>query len=378
MRHLSFRSTALALAFLALAGLTACGKGSTSPTEPAPLTASFEAGSAGEALAGGGEPRSGLRPLGREAAGSGIAGQGPGGIGRAALESFGMVSPPAAARRPDSPGALPTAAEELGLVNDDARGKGKGKGRGRGNGGNGGDGAGALRLQIQPDVWNTNWQRSNGTVSAVIRGPGLRDVDRGSIVLVGTDGAAEPLTPVRIQANKNMIRAFFRQADAIETLDTPERGEVHEIKIEFSRGGEAQSLTDSIRVVGPGEGGGDDGGGDDGSVNVSLRFQPDVWNVSWRRARGTVTALLRGPDVGKIDRDSIVLVGTDPDAEPLEPQRVQRQGKQLRVFFRKSDAIRTLDTPARGETHELILRFTSGEEAGELKDEIRVVGPGET
>src|SRR6476659_1632980 len=45
-----------------------------------------------------------------------------------------------------------------------------GNGNGNGNGGNGGGSSAPLQLELQPDVWNTNWTHSNGTVSALLSG----------------------------------------------------------------------------------------------------------------------------------------------------------------------------------------------------------------
>ena len=98
------------------------------------------------------------------------------------------------------------------------------------------------------------------------------------------------------------------------------------------------------------------------------------------RSNGTVTALIRGSNLGDVDLDSIVLVGTDADAEALEPLRVQRVGKHIRAFFAKDDAFETLDTPAPGEVHEIIIELTvevadAPDVDKVLKDTIRVVGP---
>lgn len=108
-----------------------------------------------------------------------------------------------------------------------------------------------LDLAIQPDHWNVNWVHSQGTVSALIRGKGLSEVDLSSIELVGTDQNAEPLKPLRATRSGNHIRAFFASKDAFETLDTPKSGEVHELTIRLTAAGKEVELTDKIRVAGP-------------------------------------------------------------------------------------------------------------------------------
>lgn len=108
-----------------------------------------------------------------------------------------------------------------------------------------------LDLEIQPDSWNTNWVASSGTVSALIRGEGFEDVDLDSIVLVGTDPAASPLPAERADRAGNHVRAFFGKSEAIQTLDTPVRGEAHTVTIELTVDGEPFELTDQVRIVGP-------------------------------------------------------------------------------------------------------------------------------
>ncbi len=340
-----------------------------------------------------------------------------------------------------------------------------------------------LTLEMQPDTWNTNWAGSSGTVSALIRGEGFEGIDLDSIVLVGTDPEADPLAPRRAERQGDHVRAFFAQSAALATLDTPQPGEVHTVTIEFTVEGEPASLTDDVRIVGPGgpedeaeiriekatngedadrppgpsipvgdpvewtyvvtntgdvplsevtvtddqgvdvdcpgdalepgesmtctgsgvaeEGQysnvgtaeavaseGDEVGDEDPShyfgeeeepepepVELTVQMQPDAWNTNWTRSAGTVSAFIRGSGFDRIDLDSIVLIGTDPDADPLEPTRVQRQGNHVRAFFAQSAAITILDTPQPGEVHTLTLELTVEGEPVTLTVDVRVVGP---
>lgn len=256
---------------------------------------------------------------------------------------------------------------------DGARG-GNGNGNGNGGGNGNGNGGGELSAELQPNVWNTNYDHSEGTVSAVIRGKDLGDINLDSIVLVGTDDAEAPVEPLRVSRQGKQIRVFFAKDDAIASLDTPTRGEVHEVTIELTRGedDEEVSLTDEVRIVG--EGGGDPDGEE---PDLDLAIQADKWNVNWANSNGTVSALIRGEGLDDIDLDSIVLVGTDPDAEPLPALRARRSGNHIRAFFAKDDAFETLDTPKPGEVHEIIIRLSVDgvDEEQELTDRIRVVGP---
>jgi len=342
-----------------------------------------------------------------------------------------------------------------------------------------------LTLRFQPDTWNVNWAHSSGTVSALIRGQGFEDVDLDSIVLIGTDPAADPLPPTRVDRRGDHVRAFFAQSAAIGTLDDPQPGEVHEVTIELTVDGEPFTLTDSVEIVGPGEPPPpageasidiekategedadlppgpsipvgdpvtwtyvvtntgevpltevtvtDDEGVDvdcpadalepgesmtctgsgiaeegqyrnvgaaeavapdgeevededpshyfgeeeeePGPVELTAVMQPDAWNTNWSRSAGTVSAFIRGSGFEDIDLDSIVLIGTDPGADPLEPSRASRQGNHVRAFFAQSDAIAILDTPAPGEVHTLTVELTVAGEPVTLTTDVRVVGP---
>src|SRR5688572_30068574 len=97
----------------------------------------------------------------------------------------------------------------------------------------------------------------------------------------------------------------------------------------------------------------------------SFDLQPDVWNVNWTNSDGTVSALLRGPDVASIDEGTIQLLGTDL-GEGLPPLRVQRNDKQLRALFSKSAAIALVGDAEPGDVVTMTLRFLSGGEAQEL------------
>jgi hypothetical protein len=242
----------LVLALAVPAGLVACSDGS-SPTEPAPAVSAAPATAAAAPVVvaeNGTAPRGGARALRQEAMG-------------------GEAPRRAAAGEPAVRVAAVPASPVVGVPEAARGGNGKGKGGAKPKpekpakpekpekpakpGRPGGD----LRVEIQPDVWNTNWVRSNGTVTALIRGSNLGDVDLDSIVLVGTDGAAEALEPLRVGRQGNHIRAFFAKDDAFETLDTPAPGETHEIVIRLTIEGVADApdvekeLKDTIRVVGP-------------------------------------------------------------------------------------------------------------------------------
>ncbi len=239
------------LALAVPAGLVACSDGS-SPTEPAPAVSAATAAAAAAPVVvaeEGPAARGGARAFRQEAMGGEAprrAAAGAPAVRVAAAPASPVVGTPEAARGGNGKGkggAKPKPAPPAKPEKPEKGGKGK----------PGGD----LRLEIQPDVWNTNWARSNGTVTALIRGSNLGAIDVDSIVLVGTDGAAEELEPLRVQRVGNHVRAFFAKEDAFDTLDTPAPGEIHEIVVRLTIEGVADApdvekeLKDTIRVVGP-------------------------------------------------------------------------------------------------------------------------------
>ena len=253
-------------------------------------------------------------------------------------------------------------------------GKPGGNGNGNGNGGNNGGGrgngqGGELALQFQPNTWNVNWGRSNGSVSALIRGGDAADVDHDSIVMLCEGG--ELLEPVRVQGSGGQIRALFLHGDAIECLDDPDPREVHEVTVRFTvDGGAARELTANVRIVGP-PGGGDDE--NDTADAVRAQVQPNTWNVNWANAQGTVSILVMG-DITDVDLDTIVLVGSA--GTEVQPVDVRRVGNHIRARFAKEEAFDSLDDPDAGETHEIKVKFLDEAAAShEMVLRVRIVGP---
>ena len=256
-------------------------------------------------------------------------------------------------------------------------GNGNGGNKPGGNGNNGGNNGGGrgngqggeLALQFQPNVWNVNWERSAGSVSALIRGADAADVDRDSIVMLCEGG--EELEPVRVQGSGGQIRALFLHSDAIECLDDPDPREVHEVTVRFTvDGGAAEELTANVRIVGP-PGGGDDE--NDTADEVRAQVQPKTWNVNWANAQGTVSILLMG-DVTDVDLDTIVLVGSA--GTEVQPVDVRRVGNHVRARFPMDEAFDSLDDPDPGETHEIEVKFLDEAAAShEITLRVRIVGP---
>ena len=78
-------------------------------------------------------------------------------------------------------------------------------------------------------------------------------------------------------------------------------------------------------------------GGHKPPKDVSVKLQPDVWNTNYAHSQGTVSALIDGSGIDKIDTSTIVMTG---DAGTADPRRVQVSGPHIRAFFGMADAIR--------------------------------------
>ncbi|HEY4591512.1 MAG TPA: hypothetical protein VIJ61_03840 [Thermoanaerobaculia bacterium] len=270
-----------------------------------------------------------------------------------------------------------------GTVIDKARG-GNGGGNGHGNGGGGGNGNGGggnghghggdLSFQIEPDTWNTNWVNANGNVQAFVRGSDAGKVDLGSVVLVGDGG--KTLDPRSTRYAGGQVVATFSKSDAFKLLDSPKPGDQKTVTLRFNVGTGASAtkteLTDNVRIVGSGDGGGDDGGGNQGET--SLQIQPDDWNTNWQHSAGQVHAFLRGGDLSQVDLTTVRLVGDKADADPLKPLDVRRVGHQIVARFSQSAAYATLDDPHAGDKHTVKITFTANGKSVELSDVIHVVG----
>lgn len=120
----------------------------------------------------------------------------------------------------------------------------------------------------------------------------------------------------------------------------------------------------------------DDGGGDAPQLNLSLQLSPDTWNLNYDHSSGTVAAFIRGQGFRNVVLDSIVLIGDDPDAAPLEPVNVSRQGNNVRARFAKNRVLDILDEPESGSVHTVVLQFEVAgvDELQELSADVRIVG----
>lgn len=130
-----------------------------------------------------------------------------------------------------------------------AAGNGHGGGGQGGGHGHGHHGSSTLTLAIDPDTWNTEWSHSSGTVQAFVRGAGIADIDLTSLQLSGPGGTA--ISPTSSRLNGNHVLAHFAKMEAIKLIGTAKPGAKVTITLTFTLKGASQTLTESVRVVGP-------------------------------------------------------------------------------------------------------------------------------
>jgi len=232
-----------------------------------------------------------------------------------------------------------------------------------------GGGGGQLTFQMRPDVWNTNYPKSQGFVEAFIIGAGAADVDLGSIMLSSDSATAAPLAPASTRQEDSHVVARFTMAAAFALLANPKPGETHTLTLSFTAKGASKQLTDTVRIVGPG---GPSGGG---GGSLQLRIAPDVWNTNFSHSHGTIAFFITGADVKGIDLKSIQLTGDSSSAAPLSPVNVREEDHHVVARFSMPDALATLNDPKPGEEHKVTLTFTLSGTATTLTGEVRIVGP---
>lgn len=119
--------------------------------------------------------------------------------------------------------------------------------------GGGGGTTGPLTAEISPDSWNTNWSRSNGTVTLFLRGAGFDLVDPTTVLLTGDDPAELALAPNSARIEGHHLKAKFSKSDALDLLLEPlVAGETRTLEVAFEQDGSPLVFSVSVRIVGPG------------------------------------------------------------------------------------------------------------------------------
>lgn len=249
-----------------------------------------------------------------------------------------------------------------------------------GGGGSGGPVTGAV---VQPGA----------AAPAGLPKPGSTAGAQGPAVLTAADASGAGVT-VRIQGTSLATDAdaegrfhldgvphgnqvvVFETAEASAGVVVDEVQPHERIRMSVRVSGGNVEVTDMDREGGGTEGP-DDGEDEEGELDLSLQLSPSTWNLNYDHSAGTVTAFIRGQGFRDVVLGSILLVGDDDEAEPLEPVDVSRQGNNVRARFAKNEVLDVLSDPENGSVHTVALQFEVAgvEELQELTAEVRIVGP---
>lgn len=131
----------------------------------------------------------------------------------------------------------------------------------------------------------------------------------------------------------------------------------------------------TARVTSMSRNGRPEGNAGGGTGPLRAEVSPASWNTNWTRSSGQLTVFLRGADFDLIDPESVLLLGDDPAAPPLEPRRASIQGEHLQAKFDQADAFDLLLDPNQGTTHTIVVQFDLDGTLTELEADVRVVGP---
>jgi hypothetical protein len=173
-------------------------------------------------------------------------------------------------------------------------------------------------VRAQPDSWNTNYaNNSSGRVSFKLSAEGdssVADIDQDSIEIT-IDGSTAPSTVRRQGPN---LRLILSKADAFALIDNPVVGEEYTAEVSFAlESGATLAVTDTIRVVGPGE--------EDSDVDVIIDEEVDEDDVDEEEETITVT--------GDDGEDTDVHIDEDTDIIVIDPATQETVSISVNVFF---------------------------------------------
>jgi hypothetical protein len=105
-----------------------------------------------------------------------------------------------------------------------------------------------LSIQLNPDKWNTNWAKGNGTVQVKFFGSGYDTVNPASVKMIGpTSLDADPSSS---HLTDDHLIVFFNKIDAIAIIPDPKKGDKHTVTITGSSGSGPFSFPYGIEIVG--------------------------------------------------------------------------------------------------------------------------------
>lgn len=225
------------------------------------------------------------------------------------------------------------------------------------------EGETGFQLEIDPSEWSMNYDKSNGTVEVFISGEDIDKIDLDNIRLAGDNTEAEALVADSVSINNEKIHARFPKNLLLDLLLDPEEGSTHTVTVTITNTETQEEivLTAEITI----EDDEDDGGID--PEELELEIDPDEWSMNYDKSNGTVEAFIEGEGIENIDLASIVMVGDNPDAEPLAASSVDINKDKIHAKFPKNQLLDLLDNPEEGSTHTITIRFIDSETGEEVE-----------
>jgi len=113
-----------------------------------------------------------------------------------------------------------------------------------------------LSIQVNPTKWNTNWNKSSGTVMVKLWGEGYDQIDPATVMMVGPDDPDGPddvdvIYPVSSNLADDQLIVKFSKKEAISIIPEPTHGDKHVILItDDPDGGGTFSFEYAIEIVG--------------------------------------------------------------------------------------------------------------------------------
>jgi len=108
-----------------------------------------------------------------------------------------------------------------------------------------------LSIQINPTKWNTNWEKSSGTVMVKFWGEGYDQIDPSTVIMFGPDGV-KMTTPTGSNLTDDHLIVKFAMKKAISIIPDPKPGDKHVIRItgDIFNGGDPFDFDYAIEIVG--------------------------------------------------------------------------------------------------------------------------------
>ena len=87
-----------------------------------------------------------------------------------------------------------------------------------------------LSIQVNPKKWNTNWEKSSGTVMVKFWGEGYDQIEPTTVMMVGPDDV-DVIYPVASNLTDDHLIVKFSMKEAISIIPEPTPGDKHVIRI---------------------------------------------------------------------------------------------------------------------------------------------------